>query len=68
MSGSPLLIIDFNMQAYAHLSQYIKRVPVSGLYIGYHWMKMVNYKDFTILDSRTLLNSLHFNNMFCLCL
>jgi len=26
MSGSPLLILDFNLQAYAHLSQYIKRV------------------------------------------
>lgn len=64
MSGSPLLILDFNLQAYAHLSQYIKGVPASGLYTGYHRMRMVNYKEFNILDCRTLLNSVH---MFYLC-
>ena len=68
MSGSPLLILHFNLQAYARLSQYIKTAPVSGLYTGYHRMRMVNHKDFTILGFRTLLNSVHFNNMFFLCL
>ena len=68
MSGSPLLILDFNLQADAHPSQYTQRVPVSGLYTGCHRMGMVNYKDFTILDCRTLFNSAHFNNMFYLCL
>jgi hypothetical protein len=68
MSCSPLLILDFNLQAYSHLSQYIKRVPVSGLYTEYHRMRMVTKKDFAILDYRTLLNLVHFNNMFYLCL
>lgn len=35
-----------------------------GLYTGYHRVRMVNYKDFTVLDYRTLLNSVHFNMFY----